>query len=477
MIKVEREEVNGMNYTNSERNNKKTSKGGVILIATVILGVILVGFIRQNYLKSHFARNTMIQGVDCSYFDIPKATEAIAEVLDNEKITLICGETTYEFQGKDFGLRMSDSKELEEILASQQGFESGQEYTIKASLIVEDEKVEKCLSGIKELQKENMVKPQNAYIVQEDDGMLRIESEVMGNEVEFEEAVAMCKENLIFGETTIDFNLIANVPEVSSKDEKLNANVTAINHILDTVINLELTDGSIVILDKTIMKSWVCVDESGEYYVDGEKITAFVEELNERVKETGSTLMFTPSDHSPIALPVEDKRILSIDIEKETQQILGELEKSGTYTRMPNYEQEIDMAEFESYVEIDISRQKVWFYYKGECILDGVPCVTGNAGNHDTPPGVFYLKSKSRNAVLRGWNDNGTRYASPVKVWMPFNGGIGMHDASWKTEFGGEIYKTNGSHGCVNMRLEDAEKVYEYIDKTMPIIVYKSENG
>ena len=100
------------------------------------------------------------------------------------------------------------------------------------------------------------------------------------------------------------------------------------------------------------MKSWVCVDESGEYYVDGEKITAFVEELNERVKETGSTLMFTPSDHSPIALPVEDKRILSIDIEKETQQILGELEKSGTYTRMPNYEQEIDMAEFESYVEI-----------------------------------------------------------------------------------------------------------------------------
>ena len=264
MIKVEREEVNGMNYTNSERNNKKTSKGGVILIATVILGVILVGFIRQNYLKSHFARNTMIQGVDCSYFDIPKATEAIAEVLDNEKITLICGETTYEFQGKDFGLRMSDSKELEEILASQQGFESGQEYTIKTSLIVEDEKVEKCLSGIKELQKENMVKPQNAYIVQEDDGMLRIESEVMGNEVEFEEAVAMCKENLIFGETTIDFNLIANVPEVSSKDEKLNANVTAINHILDTVINLELTDGSIVILDKTIMKSWVCVDERSE---------------------------------------------------------------------------------------------------------------------------------------------------------------------------------------------------------------------
>lgn len=466
-----------MNYTNSDRQNKKISKGGVILVAAVILGVILFGFIRQNYLKSHFARNTVIQGVDCSYFDIPKATEAIAEALDNEEITLICGEATYHFQGKDFGLRMSDSKELEEILASQQGFESGQNYTIQTSLVVEDEKVENCLAGLKELQKENMVKPQNAHIVKEDDGTLRIESEVMGNEIEFEEALAMCKENLIFGETTIDFNLIANIPEVSSKDEKLNANVTAINHILSSVINFELTDGSVVTLDKETMKNWVCVDENGEYYIDGKKIREFVEELNERVKTTGSILMFTPSDHDPIALPVEDNRILSIDVEKETQQILEELEKSGTYTRMPNYEQELDMAEFESYVEIDISRQKVWLYYKGECILDGVPCVTGNAGNHDTPPGVFYLKSKSRNAVLRGWNDNGTRYASPVKVWMPFNGGIGMHDASWRTEFGGEIYKTNGSHGCVNMRLEDAQKIYEYIDKTMPIIVYKSENG
>lgn len=466
-----------MNYTNSDRENKKISKGGVILVAAIILGVILVGFIRQNYLKSHFAMNTVIQGVDCSYFDIPKATEAIAEALDNEEITLICGETTYHFKGKDFGLRMSDTKELEEILARQKESENGQNYTIQTSLIVEDEKVKNCLAGIKELQKENMVKPQNAHIVKENDGTLRIESEVIGNEVEFEEALAMCKENLIFGETTIDFNLIANVPEVSSEDEKLNANVIAINHILSTVINFELTDGSTVTLDKETMKDWVCVDENGEYYIDGKKITVFVEELNERVKTTGSVLMFTPSDHDPIALPVEDNRILSIDIEKETQQILEELEKSGTYSRMPNYEQELDMAEFESYVEIDISRQQVWFYYKGECILDGVPCVTGNARNHDTPTGVYYLKSKSRNAVLRGRNDNGTRYASPVKVWMPFNGGIGMHDASWRTEFGGEIYKTNGSHGCVNMKLEDAEKVYEYIDKTIPIIVYKSENG
>jgi len=49
-----------------------------------------------------------------------------------------------------------------------------------------------------------------------------------------------------------------------------------------------------------------------------------------------------------------------------------------------------------------------------------------------------------------------------------------MHDASWRSVFGGEIYKNNGSHGCVNMPYEAAKTVYSYIDKTMPIIVYSS---
>ena len=58
---------------------------------------------------------------------------------------------------------------------------------------------------------------------------------------------------------------------------------------------------------------------------------------------------------------------------------------------------------------------------------------------------------------------------------MPFNGGIGLHDASWRNSFGGDIYINNGSHGCINLPLEAAEKLYNIINSEMPIIVYKSE--
>ena len=70
--------------------------------------------------------------------------------------------------------------------------------------------------------------------------------------------------------------------------------------------------------------------------------------------------------------------------------------------------------------------------------------------------------------------DDGSRYASYVEYWMPFNGGIGFHDASWRSIFGGNIYLTNGSHGCVNMPRNSAEILYDYIDSSMPIFVYAS---
>jgi lipoprotein-anchoring transpeptidase ErfK/SrfK len=55
---------------------------------------------------------------------------------------------------------------------------------------------------------------------------------------------------------------------------------------------------------------------------------------------------------------------------------------------------------------------------------------------------------------------------------MPFNGGIGIHDATWRRKFGGDIYKRDGSHGCINCPLSLAKTIYENIDVGTPIICY-----
>jgi lipoprotein-anchoring transpeptidase ErfK/SrfK len=84
-----------------------------------------------------------------------------------------------------------------------------------------------------------------------------------------------------------------------------------------------------------------------------------------------------------------------------------------------------------------------------------------------TPGGLYGLTYKQLNATL-----NGPGYSTPVSYWMPFNGGIGLHDATWKTVFGEDYYKTDGSHGCINLPLEAAATIYEYVDTGSPVVCY-----
>ena len=119
-----------------------------------------------------------------------------------------------------------------------------------------------------------------------------------------------------------------------------------------------------------------------------------------------------------------------------------------------------------SYVEIDLTNQHLYLFQNGSIVLE-TDFVSGNMSKADcvTPPGVFGLTYKTRNAILRGAN-----YETPVNYWMPFNGGIGLHDASWRSSFGGTIYIYSGSHGCINLPGKKAAKIYEMIDKETPIV-------
>ena len=78
------------------------------------------------------------------------------------------------------------------------------------------------------------------------------------------------------------------------------------------------------------------------------------------------------------------------------------------------------------------------------------------------------------NEVLRGEKkENGEyEYETPVQYWMPFNGGVGFHDASWQASFGGDVYTYNGSHGCINLPPDKAAELYEIIDTETPIVVF-----
>jgi len=119
------------------------------------------------------------------------------------------------------------------------------------------------------------------------------------------------------------------------------------------------------------------------------------------------------------------------------------------------------------YVEVDLTNQRLYLYTGGELALES-PIVSGCvAQRHTTPGGAFSLIGKYRNVTLTG-----PGYESFVRYWMPFNNKIGLHDASWRGSFGGMIYLTNGSHGCINLPRSAAETLFNTIDEHYAIVCY-----
>ena len=116
------------------------------------------------------------------------------------------------------------------------------------------------------------------------------------------------------------------------------------------------------------------------------------------------------------------------------------------------------------YITVSISNQTLTYYEYGEVVLTS-PVVTGI--NNGTPTGSFMVLNKARNVTLKGAD-----YESFVNYWIAFKGSAyGLHDASWRSNFGGTIYKYNGSHGCVNMPYYKVQELYNLVDIGTPVYI------
>ena len=169
------------------------------------------------------------------------------------------------------------------------------------------------------------------------------------------------------------------------------------------------------------------------------------------------------------------------DSENDDKQELGSVEKYQKVLRLStdgNYDyvqtEDLQYGYIESsklevlpdmYVEVDISDQTVELYKDKNIILTTL-CVTGKDST-PTRIGYFPIKYKTYDTYLKG-----PGYNSHVYYWMPFDGGIGLHDAAWRSEFGGDIHFNGGSHGCVNMPHDAAKTIYENVSAGTKVLVH-----
>lgn len=156
------------------------------------------------------------------------------------------------------------------------------------------------------------------------------------------------------------------------------------------------------------------------------------------------------------------------DSDKETEYIIDKFSKYESESeRVPIYRKELPADLGNTYIEVSIDEQHIWYYKDGNLVMDS-SVVTGTKERNDTPRGVYYISECINGKYLRG-----DGYKTWVNKWMRLtNTGIGLHDATWRSSFGGSIYKSNGSHGCINLPKKFAYDLFEEAYVNMPVTVY-----
>ncbi|MDE6319848.1 MAG: L,D-transpeptidase/peptidoglycan binding protein, partial [Lachnospiraceae bacterium] len=231
-------------------------------------------------------------------------------------------------------------------------------------------------------------------------------------------------------------------------------------------------------VDASVVCDWIAVDNNGCFLLDESgglqlkenAIQEFVGMLASKYDTVGASRQFlsTRGDLVTVEGGLYGNKI---DQDAETAYLKEAFETKRNEVHEPVYLQEARKQGSEdigsTYIEVDMTEQKMYYYVDGVLTID-TPIVTGNTSRRmGTPSGVNYVYAKQKNRILRGRD-----YATHVDFWMPVKGNIGIHDASWRGKFGGTIYQTNGSHGCINTPRAAMEQLFEMAEVGTPVIMF-----
>ena len=475
----------------SEKKKNKIKKIVILMILMIfVIGCCMYAGISYYY-SYHFFYGTTINGIDSSNKTAYEVEQEIAGKKDNYTIQVRARmQDPQAITGKDIDYKYVSSGAVLQLLKTQKSWEwiSGllkqKLYGSGKRLLSAGRNWKNKGKFIKLCEKENQIAPENAYVSFDANSRNSLLCQKRRQRIKYQEAYQMiCR--------AID-NDAAEVDLESDPKAYKKADVTKESSELQNMVNTykNLTKANItytfgdetVTLDGNTIKNWLQFDEKGQLLQNDEAfrqhVVDYVAQLAADHDTVGTERQFQTTSGRTVYV-YGSAYGWKIDQDKEVAQLMQEIQSGTQTTREPVYSMRANAHGIndlgDTYIEVDLTEQYMWYYQNGNIIFQS-EIVSGLPSDPDrkTPPGIFTLNSKSSPSVLRGeMTANGTySYEQPVTYWMPFNGGIGFHDADWQPYFGGDRYLTGGSHGCINLPPENAGQLYSLIQYDVPIICF-----
>ena len=463
-----------MKKTQMKRKQKEIWVGIVVGLAILLyLGLAL-------YFHNHFFPRTTLNGRKVGGHTAQKVMDEITEEIHSYQLKITTRDkNTEKISGQEISLEPQWGDEMKELVHAQKNFawpvKIFQKETLKNTTLVnyDKEKLQTQVDALDCMDADKQIAPENASVSSYDKKKgFTVAPCVMGTTIDAEkmhqavqEAVEGLKENL-----SLEKAGVYKDPTVLDDDEDLAKAIKKMNGYAKAKITFTVGDSKEV-LDASVFGDWFQLNKKLKPVLNQDRVKTYVGELAKKYNTCYSAKTLKTSYGKTITIP-ESHYGWKIDTEKEIVQITSEIKAGKAVERKPNYSMtanshgEHDYGN--SYVEINLTAQHMFLYKDGKLVVDS-DFVSGNVSKGNaTPTGAYGVTYTEKNATLRGAN-----YATPVSYWMPFAGNVGMHDAYWRSKFGGSIYKYAGSHGCINLPPEVAKVVFENIKKNYPVLVYE----
>ena len=451
--------------------------GGVV----VLVGAVGGGLYWHESLKykTCFLPGTIVDGMDVTGKTAAEVEDAIMEQLKGYKLTINGREDLSEsITGEEVGLYAEFDDTLAKAIAAQKPMEWGKyrfgksvnEVNTDALIRYNDEMLGEAVDSLSCMDKENMREPQDAKISAYTSGGYTIIKEDEGTELledKVKEAVAAAVMSLAESVDLEEQGCYVS-PSITSEDEALKTACETMNKYVGARITYQFGDKSETLSGDEI-HNWLTVNGTRVGINEG-KATEYVKKLAASYDTAYKAKSLKTSYGKTVSI-TGGSYGYKINQAKEAATLVSLIKNGEQTSREPEYSQKgasrTGSDYGNTYVEINLTAQHLYFYVKGKLVVQS-DFVSGNAAKGwSTPAGAYSITYKQRNATLKGQG-----YATPVSYWMPFNGGIGLHDANWRKTFGGTIYKMNGSHGCVNLPPAVAKTIYENISAGDPVLCY-----
>ena len=459
------------------KNKKKKSKWIRIYAASIlVLGLAIVYFGGVHYFKRRFLPNTVINYTNAGFSTIDELDKKLQEPLRDYSLEVVAREgERHIIRARDVDLHYKLDKSIDTVLATQEVYKwpmylfKKNPYKVPVTVEMDNYKLDYVLSNYNCLTESSFKEARDAYIASYSnaEGYV-IEKEYDGTRLDVDKAKETIKSSLTALKIIDDLDAdgLYDFAKIKEDDAHLLSAQDILNKHAATVINY--VGGAV--LNGERISQWIGIDNEGNLILDEGGIRAFVDELAEKYDTLGKTRVFKTTDAREVEI-LAKKYGWQVDKEGEFQAIKASILAGEQVDREPLFSSRAVSLEGNdfgnTYVEIDLGNQKLYYYVDGQLTLSSDIVSGALWGGRKTPAGLYKVNYKARNVVLRGPD-----YAAPVRYWMPFNGGIGMHDANWRSSFGGGIYKSGGSHGCINMPSSSAKALYDIINKDCPVICY-----